>query len=62
MSGKAGRRRVSDKISVLVREGTPQRQAVAEALSMERRGRLRSGGRYIRKHKGRRIRRRGARR
>lgn len=39
---------VSDKIKVLMHEGTPQRQAVAEALSMERAGRLRPGGVYVR--------------
>lgn len=49
--------RVSDKISVLRHEGTPERQAVATALSMERSGRLKSGGRYIHKRRGRRNRR-----
>ena len=47
--GRAGRDRVSDKISVLMREGDDQRQAVAKALSMERAGRLRKGGVYVRK-------------
>lgn len=39
---------VSQKISVLRGEGTPQKQAVAEALSMGCAGRLRQGGVYIR--------------
>lgn len=49
-----GRKRVSDKIRVLMREdgSIPQRQAVAEALSMERAGRLRKGGGYVRASKG----------
>ena len=40
-------KRVSEKIPVLRREGIPQRQAVAEAISMERAGRLRRGGVYV---------------
>ena len=44
-------KRVSEKISYLRHEGVPERQAVAESLSMERSGRLRSGGRYVRKRK-----------
>jgi hypothetical protein len=44
--------RVSKKISYLVHEGTPQKQAVAEALSMERAGRLTDSGDYIRAKKG----------
>jgi len=40
--------RVSKKISKLVAEGTPQKQAVAEALSMQRAGRLTPGGGYRR--------------
>jgi hypothetical protein len=36
------------KISYLVKEGVPQKQAVAEALSMKRAGRLTSAGEYIR--------------
>jgi len=35
-------------ISYLVKEGVPQKQAVAEALSMKRAGRLTSSGGYIR--------------
>jgi hypothetical protein len=42
---------VSQKISKLVHEGKPQRQAVAMALSMKRAGRLREGGVYVRKRK-----------
>lgn len=38
---------VGDKIKVLRAEGTPQKQAVAEALSMERAGRLRPSGIYV---------------
>lgn len=41
--------RVSAKISKLVHEGVPQKQAVAEALSMERAGRLGPHGGYRRK-------------
>lgn len=40
---------VSQKISVLRHEGTPQKQAVAMAISMGKAGRLRKGGKYIRK-------------
>lgn len=40
---------VSDKIKVLKGEGKAQNVAVATALSMERAGRLRPGGRYVRK-------------
>lgn len=46
--------KVSDKISVLRHEGVPEKQAVAESLSMERSGRLRKGGKYIHKRRGRR--------
>jgi len=49
-------KRVSDKIRVLRRENVPEKQAVAEALSMERAGRLRRGGRYVRKGHSRRKR------
>lgn len=42
---------VSKKISKLVHEGTPQVQAVAEALSMKRAGRLTKSGGYIRAKK-----------
>jgi len=38
----------SKKISKLVREGVPQKQAVAESLSMKRAGRLTKSGGYIR--------------
>jgi len=48
MAKKHGRSLVSQKISVLRHEGTPQRQAVAEAISMGRAGRLRQGGVYVR--------------
>lgn len=44
-----GRDLVSQKISVLRGEGVPQKQSVAMAISMGKAGRLRSGGRYIRK-------------
>lgn len=36
------------KISKLVREGVPRRQAIAESLSMKRAGRLTKHGGYIR--------------
>jgi hypothetical protein len=39
---------VSQKISKLRSENVPERQAVAEALSMKRAGRLRQGGKYVR--------------
>jgi hypothetical protein len=39
---------VSSKISHLVHEGKPQKQAVAMALSMKREGRLTKEGGYIR--------------
>ena len=39
---------VSQKISKLVREGKPQKQAVAMALNMKREGRLGSRGGYQR--------------
>ena len=43
--------RVSKKISLLRSEGVPERQSVAEALSMQRAGRVtKSGGyRHVRK-------------
>lgn len=47
--GKAANKAVSKKIGVLVREGKPQKQAVAMALSMKRAGRLTKSGGYIRK-------------
>jgi hypothetical protein len=43
----------SEKISKLVREGYPQRQAVAISYSMKRAGRLTPGGGYRRVHKKR---------
>lgn len=54
---KGSQSRVSDKISVLRHENVPEKQAVAMSLNMEREGRLRSGGRYVRKHSKRRSRR-----
>lgn len=47
----AKNQRVSYKIRVLRGEGIPEKQAVAESLSMERTGRLRKGGRYVRKNR-----------
>lgn len=44
---------VGEKIRVLRKENVPEKQAVAEALSMERAGRLRKGGKYVRVHKRR---------
>jgi hypothetical protein len=41
-------RAVSAKIAYLVREGVPKKQAVAEAYSMQRAGRLTSTGEYKR--------------
>ena len=46
--GKAARKRVSRKISHLRHEGKPQEQAVATALSMERKKRLGQRGGYKR--------------
>lgn len=40
---------VSQKISVLRHEGKPQKQAVAMAINMGKAGRLRQGGKYVRK-------------
>ena len=42
-------KRVSEKISLLRREGVPEKQAVAESLSMERKHRLGRHGVYHRK-------------
>lgn len=39
---------VSKKISILRHEGVPEKQAVAESLSMERAGRLTKDGEYRR--------------
>lgn len=44
-------KRISEKISVLKREGEPQDKAVATAINMERSGRLSKGGKY--RHVGR---------
>ena len=48
---KKQKSRVSKKISLLRSEGVPERQSVAEALSMQRAGRVtKSGGyRHVRK-------------
>lgn len=40
---------VSQKISVLRHEDVPQKQAVAMAINMGKAGRLRAGGKYVRK-------------
>lgn len=45
---KAKKSAESKKISKLVREGVPQKQAVAESLSMSRAGRLAPSGGYRR--------------
>jgi hypothetical protein len=45
---KPKKSRESLKISKLVREGVPQKQAVAESLSMSRAGRLTPSGGYRR--------------
>ena len=45
----AKRSLVSQKISVLRREGTPEKQSVAMAISMGKAHRLRQGGKYVRK-------------
>lgn len=46
--------RISAKIKVLRDEGKDAEQAAGMAYGMEREGRLRSGGRYIRSRKSRR--------
>jgi hypothetical protein len=43
--------RIGKKISILMHEGTPQKQAEAMALSMEREHRLTDSGGYIRAKK-----------
>ena len=43
----AKRSLVSQKIPVLRKEGVPEKQAIAEAISMGKAGRLRPGGRYV---------------
>ena len=45
--------RVGKKIEVLRGEGVPQKQAVATALNMDRKGRLTASGGYIRAGKKR---------
>lgn len=51
---KESHKRVGSKISLLEREGEKPSKAIATALSMERAGRLRKGGKYVRaKRKGR---------
>ena len=47
----AAQKLASEKIPVLRREGKKPAQAVAEALSMARAGRLRPGGIYVPKGK-----------
>ena len=47
---RQAQKRVSSKIAVLRREGKSEREAAGVAYGMERSGRLRSGGRYVRKH------------
>lgn len=54
--GRKARSRVSDKIRVLRHENVPRDQAIAMSLSMERAGRLRPGGKYVRAKKKRRSR------
>lgn len=48
---KASQHRISDKIAVLRREGKSASEAAGAAYGMEREGRLKSGGRYVRKGK-----------
>jgi hypothetical protein len=50
---KKGDRRIGDKIRVLRNEGKSENAAVGEAEGMERSGRLKKGGKYIHKRKGR---------
>lgn len=50
---KKGDSRVGDKISILRGEGMPEKQAVGEAEGMKDSGRLKKGGKYIHKRKGR---------
>lgn len=49
---RMGQKRVSAKVSKLMHEGKPQKQAVAMSMSMERAGRLGEKGGYKRKKKG----------
>jgi hypothetical protein len=46
-SKKTSRKRISEKIPVLMAEGKTQKQAVGEAYGMERAGRLRRHGVYV---------------
>ena len=46
-----GQKRISEKIPVLMKEGKTQKQAIGEAYGMERQGRLRRGGVYVRAKK-----------
>lgn len=48
MADKQKNKRVSDKVKVLRDEGIPEKQAVAESISMERKGRLGEHGTYYR--------------
>lgn len=48
VEGSAKNARVSKKIAILRREGMPQKQAIATALSMERAHRIRDDGSYVR--------------
>jgi hypothetical protein len=50
-ASKAGQGRASKKISTLHKEGVPQKQAVATALNMERKGQLGPKGGYKKKKK-----------
>ena len=50
---KESQKRISEKIPVLMKEGKTQKQAIGEAYGMEREGRLRRGGIYIRAGKKR---------
>lgn len=59
---KEKNRRVGDKIRVLRKENVPEKQAVATALSMERAGRLKRGGKYVHVSKASKRRRRAGRR
>lgn len=52
--GSERSKRVSQKIHVLRHEGIPEREAVGEAMGMERSGRLRRHGKYVHKRHGRR--------
>lgn len=47
-------KRISEKIEVLRREGKTAEEAAGAAYGMERSGRLRRGGKYVHKRKGKR--------